>query len=250
MTLHRLLLRLATASLLLTACGLFRGDANGVITGSGRVTSEARAISGVHSVVLEGQGDVLLHEGAAPSLTIEAEDNLLPLITSSVQDGTLRLGFDRATWRDTIRPTQPIRFLLTLPSLAAFDLAGSGTLQASSLRAEQLTLRLTGTGDLTIDQLEANSLDVRLDGTGDLTLAGAVDSQTVSLSGTGQYQAGDLASAAAQITLSGTGDAVVWVRDDLAILISGAGTVSYWGQPTVSRRDITGAGDINPMGVK
>ena len=250
MNLPRLLPSLAAASLLLTACGLFQGNANRVLTGSGRVTSEARSIEAVHSVALEGLGDVILQEGAATSLTIEAEDNLLPLITSSVQDGTLRLGFDRTTWRDTIRPTEPIRFLLTLPTLAAFDLAGSGSLQAATVRTEALTLRLTGAGDLTIEQLEAATLDVRLDGSGDLNLAGAVDSQTLSLGGTGQYQAGDLASATAEITISGAGDAVVWATDELAILISGTGTVSYWGQPTLSRRDITGAGDVNPMGVK
>ena len=250
MSRHRLLLALAAASLLLAACGLFQGEANRVITGSGRVTSEARPVGDIHSVVLAGLGDVILQEGATPALTIEAEDNLLPLITSDVRNGTLRLGFDRAAWQDTIRPTQPIRFLLTLPTLTAFDLAGSGSLQAATVRTDQLTLRLTGDGDLTIDQLEAVSLDVRLDGAGDITLAGTVTAQTVALSGTGQYQAGDLESATTQITLSGAGDAVVWVRDDLSVLISGAGTVSYWGQPAVSRRDITGAGDVNPMGVK
>ena len=250
MNVSRRVLHLAAAGLLLTACGLFQGDANRVITGSGRVTSEARTVTGIQSVTLEGLGDVILQEGAAESLTIEAEDNLLPLITSEVQDGTLRLGFDRTTWRDTLRPTQPIRFLLTAPTLAAFDLAGNGSLQAASLRTEQLTLRLTGAGDLTIDHLEASTLDVRLDGIGDITLAGLVDAQTVAISGTGQYRAGDLESGAAQVTISGAGDAVVWAHDDLSVLISGTGTLSYWGQPTLSRRDITGAGDVNPMGVK
>jgi len=244
--------RLFTAALVLplTACGLFQGDADRVITGSGRVTSEARTVAAFSRIALEGQGDVVVQQGSAEALTVEAEDNLLPLITSEVQNGTLRLGFDRATWRDTIRPTQPIRFLVTVTSLEAFDLAGTGSLQAGSLQADRLTLRLTGTGDLTLDQLEAAALEVFIGGTGTVTAAGAVDAQRLEITGNGQYQASDLDSSTAEVTISGTGDAVIWVREDLAALISGSGTLSYWGDPTVSRRDVTGTGDINPMGVK
>jgi hypothetical protein len=244
--------RIFTAALVLplAACGLFQGAADRVITGSGRVTSEARTVSAFSRIALEGQGDVVLQQGSAEALTVEAEDNLLPLITSEVQNGTLRLGFDRATWRDTLRPTQPIRFLVTVTSLEAFDLAGQGSLQAGSLHADTLTVRLTGTGDLTLDRLEAAALEVIIGGTGTVTAAGAVDAQRLEITGNGQYQAGDLDSSTAEVTISGTGDAVIWVRGDLAALISGSGTLSYWGDPTVSRRDVTGTGDINPMGIK
>ncbi len=239
----------AVLSLLLAGCGLFqRGER--VITGSGRVTSETRAVTGIERVTLEGLGEVTVQEGAADALTIEAEDNLLPLITSVVEGGNLRLGFDRATWRDSIRPTQPIRYVLTMRALQAFDLNGSGSLRANSLHADSLMLTINGTGDVTIDYLEASRLDLRLTGAGDVTLAGQVDTQDIEIGGSGQYQAGDLDSGTTSITISGSGDTVVWVRDDLSINITGSGTVSYFGDPNISRRDISGSGDINPMGTK
>lgn len=246
----RLSLLLAAALALLAACGLFQDEDTRIITGSGRVTSETRPVAGIDSVTLEGLGDVVVQEGAAEALTIEAEDNLIPLITSEMQGATLRLGFDRATWRDTLRPTQPIRFVLTVRDLRAFDLTGSGSFQANSLHSPSLTLRLSGTGDLTIEHLDSQSLEVRLEGTGNITLAGQVNEQSVEITGSGQYQAGDLESQTARVTVSGTGDAVVWVQTDLAASLSGTGTINYWGAPSLSRRDISGAGDINPMGVK
>jgi hypothetical protein len=238
------------AAALLAGCGLLQGQGSRIITGSGNVTRETRVVTGVNSVTLEGIGEVVLQQGAAEGLVIEAEDNLLPLITSAVQDGTLRLGFDRATWQDTLRPTQPIRFLLTVRDLQAFDLTGQGSLYAADLQTTGLALRISGSGDVTINHLEAGTLDVRIEGTSTVTLAGRVDDQTVLIAGTGQYQAGDLESQTARISVGGLGDAVVWVRGDLSADIGGSGTVSYWGLPTVSRRDITGTGDINPMGVK
>ncbi len=241
---------LVLLALLLTACGLFPGGAERVVTGSGRVTSETRAVADFERVALEGLGEVVIQEGSAESLTIEAEDNLLPLITSAVEDGTLRLGFDRATWRDSIRPTQPIRFVITLPALEGFDLLGQGSLHAPSLHNDALTLNLAGEGDVSIDLLEASRLEVRIAGDGAVTLAGTVEEQVIEIGGNGQVQAGDLDTQDTTITIGGSGDVVVWARRELAINISGSGTVSYWGDPTISRRDIAGAGDINPMGVK
>ncbi len=237
-------------SLVLPACGLFQGGDGRVVTGSGRVTSETRAVSGIVAVALEGLGEVVIEEGAAEALTIEAEDNLLPLIASSVEDGTLRLGFNRATWRDTIRPTEPIRFVISVRELQSFDLKGSGSMQSSSLHTDQLLLRISGDGDATIEHLESQQLEVHINGTGHVDVAGTVGDQVVEITGSGQVLAGDLDSQTARVTIGGTGDVVVWTHTDLAVNITGSGTVSYWGDPHVSRRDISGTGDVNPMGVK
>ncbi len=236
--------------LLLGACGLLGGGAERVITGSGQVTSETRDVAGIERVTLAGMGEVVIQEGASETLTIEAEDNILPLITSEVTDGTLRLDFDRATWRDTIRLTEPVRYVLTVRELDGLELSGSGSMSSSSLHADHLIIQLTGEGDVTVENMESGALDVRLEGAGNVNVAGLVVDQVVAIEGTGQYQAGELDSETARVTIGGSGDAVVWARRDLSVNITGSGTVSYWGDPVVSRRDISGAGDINPMGVK
>ena len=234
------------AVLALSGCGLFRGD--GVIRGSGQMASEAREATGFSAVALQGSGEVLLTQGAAESLTIEAEDNILPLVTSRVQDGTLLLGFSQADWRQAIQPTQPIRYILTVRDLASIELSGSGQVDASSLEIADLALLLTGAGEITIADLRAESLTIRLDGTGSLSVGGAVRQQSVRVTGSGNVEGGDLESQAAEVDISGTGDVTVWARERLSVQISGAGSVSYFGLPTVERRDISGAGDINPMG--
>src|SRR5258705_10697028 len=100
---------------LLAACGLLPGS--NLITGSGNVTRVDRPVSGFAAVALEGSGEVVITQGASEGLTIEAEDNLLPLITSEVKDGVLRLDFNRADWRTVIKPTKPIRFLVSVCDL-------------------------------------------------------------------------------------------------------------------------------------
>jgi hypothetical protein len=240
---------MAASALALSACGLFRRDA-GVIEGSGQVTTETRAVSGVTAVALEGLGELTVEQGPAPGLAIEAEDNLLPLITSVVEGSTLRLGFDRAAWRDTIRPTQPIRYQLVVADLQALTISGAGDARLGPLSTDQLALNISGQGDIIVDRLQADRLEVIVSGAGDFTAAGQVGQQAITLSGTGGVHAGDLESQRAEVTVSGTGDVEVWAEAELAILISGAGSVSYYGDPAIVRRDITGAGDINPLGAK
>jgi hypothetical protein len=241
-------LTLLSLAALTAACGLLPGL--NVITGSGNVTRAERAVSGFTAIALEGSGEVVITQGASEGLTIEAEDNLLPLITSEVRDGVLNLDFSRADWRDVIRPTQPIRFLVGVKDLGALDLAGSGSIQAGVLQIPNLKVVVSGSGDVTLDELRADSLIATLDGSGNITAAGQVQRLDVFLTGSGQVSAGDLESQAALVSLGGSGDVTLWVRDALDVSISGSGTVNYFGQPTVGKRDISGSGDINPMGDK
>lgn len=236
--------------LAVAGCGLFGGSGDRTIVGSGQIAAEARPVSGFDAVALLGSGEVSLTQGATESLVIEADDNLLPLIISTVRGTTLALGFDRANWRDVIQPSQPIRYTLTVRDLSAIDLSGSGLIAGQSVETERLAINLSGAGDVNFGQLQADALEVTLGGSGNVTLAGLAAQQRVDLLGSGTYQAGALESQAAEVNLRGSGDLTLWVRDRLDVTISGSGTVSYFGQPTVGRRDITGSGDINPMGEK
>jgi hypothetical protein len=233
---------------LVTACGLLPGSK--VIIGSGNVTRVDRPVSGFTAVALDGSGEVTITQGAGESLSVEAEDNLLPLITSVVRDGVLRLDFNRGDWRDVIKPTKPIRFLVSVRDLSALDLAGSGTMRAGTVESPNLAVTVSGSGDVTLDEFRGDSLKATLDGSGNITAAGQSQRLEVFLTGSGKVNADDLESQTASVSLGGSGDVTLWVRSALDISISGSGTVNYFGQPTVGKRDITGSGDVNPMGDK
>ena len=62
------------------------------VRGSGDLSTDARDVSGFDAIVLESMGDVNVTIGKTEKLTIEAEDNLLPFLTSKVKNGVLTLG--------------------------------------------------------------------------------------------------------------------------------------------------------------
>jgi len=229
--------------LLLTSCGIK------YVNGSGRIISETRSMSGIEAVSLAGSGDLTLVQGETESLSIEADDNLLPHIKTEVQGGRLTIGFDREDWPVFYRPSQQIRFILTVKDVTALDLSGSGNIKAEALTADHLALTVSGSGDITIGRLDAAELTYILSGSGDADIAGQVTRQDVTIGGSGDYQAGDMESQAAQVDIGGSGNVTLWAQDSLEVSVSGSGSVNYYGSPEVTT-DNSGSGDINSLGDK
>jgi hypothetical protein len=191
-----------------------------VVTGSGETGTETRQITGFSKVELVETGEVTIEQGTTDSVSIEADDNVLPVLTSDVVDGTLKLGRKPGT---EVITRNPVRYRVTLTKLAGINLSGAGSVTGSNLRA----------GELEVD----------ISGSGIVNLNGSVDTQRIRLSGSGRYDAADLTSQVAAAELSGTGDVILSVERELTVNISGAGTVSYAGDADVDK-SISGVGRL------
>ena len=230
-------------TLLTSACEI------NMVSGSGKLVTENRQVSGFSSVTFAGLGELTITQGANEGLTIEAEDNIMPRITTNVSDGELTIGFESENWQDMVRPTRPVKFDLKVRNLSQFDLQGLGNVTMTSLQADAVTIKVGGAGGIKINKLTAGDLTITMTGAGNVDLAGQVTSQTINLRGLGNYSGGDLDSQHTTVNLTGAGGAEVWARSDLTVKISGAGSVSYYGSPTVSK-DISGLGVLNSKGNK
>jgi len=219
------------------------------VTGSGRVTSEARTVSGFDAVSLSGSGELVITQGETEGLTIEAEDNILPHIKTEVKNGELIIAFDREDGGSFYRPTQPIQFNLALKDLRTLDLSGSGSVYATALKADRLTVNVSGSGSVKFDQLQANDLNYDLSGSGQAELSGQVTSQQVNIGGSGDYRAGDLESQTAVVKMSGSASVTLWAQESLDVHMSGSGSVSYYGSPKITS-DTSGSGSLNSLGDK
>jgi len=155
--------------------------------GSGNVVQEERQISGVRSVSLSNQGDLFIDIGDEERLVIEAEDNLLEYIESSVSNGRLEIS-TRGSME--LRNRRPIKYYLTVKSLEALYVSSSGDVTAPELAARDFTIEVSSSGDVTLGGLTADHLDVGISSSGDVMIdGGIVTNQDVSLSISGNYDA-------------------------------------------------------------
>jgi hypothetical protein len=197
--------------------GLFLSACGAGVRGSGNITSESRDVSDFDEVVLEGIGNLTTQQTGSESLSIEAEDNIIPYLKSEVEGDRLIISVEDNT---SINSTEPINYRLTVKDLNTLTLSGSGNIATTGISADDLALTLSGSGNI-----EAPDIDI---------------------SGSGSYEAQDLESKEAEIDLGGSGKASVNVSDDLDVRIGGSGSVQYRGDPTVSQ-DIRGSGKVSQL---
>jgi len=232
---------LAIVILLISACGI------GIIRGSGNLVTESRNVSDFDRVDLSGSGEVVIIQGEEESLTVEADDNIMPYVTTEVRGGTLQLALDAEGAR-SISPTR-LRFTVGVKDLAGLEVSGSGSATSTGIDTERLDIDVSGSGDVRIDSLAAEAVGVQLSGSGDVELRGEVTRQDIDINGSGKYIAGDLGSQTATVAVSGSGDATVWVTESLDAHIGGSGSVNYYGTPQTSFSG-DGSEDIHRLGDK
>lgn len=215
----------------------------GAVVGSGRVVTDERSPSGFETVVMAGEGTLIIGPGDF-GLTVGVDDNLLEFIESDVIGSVLRIqtreGID-------IDPTAAPTYRVTLPVLTGVELSGAGSIRTGAWEASTFTAALTGVGDIEIEDLTSTSLALSANGVGTITAVGRTELQTVDIGGLAKYVGGDMASGSADVVCRDGGEAILWVSNSLEVEILDAGSVSYYGNPEVTQ-EISEAGSLIALG--
>jgi hypothetical protein len=192
-------------------------------------------------------GDLTIEQGTQESLTIEADVNIVSLLTSDVSNGTLELSVQSLSGFNT---SLPIKYTLVVKDINALTLMGSGDITAAALTGDTVTITGMGSGDMKIAQLTANTLNVVIDGSGDINVsAGTTVNANVHVNGSGNFTAGNLQVGKATFSVLGSGDSETWVTNELNVNILGSGYVRYYGKPVIQQSKL-GSGDIISLGNK
>ena len=241
------------------------------VTGNGVPAHDVRAVGAVSAIDVGGPLEVNVRVGAAPSLEVDADSNLLPMIRTEVVGGVLRM------WvQGSARSNSSMRVTYTVPSLNHVNASGSSRLTISELnapldlsksgsgavnlsgRVSRLDVRLSGSGHLnasalnsgdaniilsgsarsTLGQVQGQSLTVKVTGSGSLQASGQVASVNARASGSGGVNLTALASEQADLIASGSGDISATVKRSLQAQSSGSGHITVYGNP--AERSITG----------
>lgn len=212
------------------------------IEGSGVLANETREVGDFHSVSLNLPASLTVREGHFPGVLIEADDNILPLISTSVKDGILTI----SQTRPCVRPTGTVRITAIAPSFRELAILGTGDIRSDgTLQSDSLEAKITGAGDLDLI-VDTPSLTTTVTGTGTVHLTGTAEEHVISLPGAGSVEAADLQTDRTSIEIFGSGNAKVHANETLRVRITGAGTVLYAGNPQVEQT-ITGTGSVRKL---
>jgi hypothetical protein len=237
-------------SFVIASCSFIGGSGlGGGVPGSGKIQTETREPGAFDAIVIEYPGaEITVEQGDKEVVEIEADDNLLPQLSTEALSGTLTIKNVQTDWKATVNPSKPVKINIVVRDLSEIILSAPvGDLKVNDLQAGTLKLVVSGGAQVRLNGIQVRVLDSVLSGAGDIQASGTADELKLVLSGLGDFNAADLQSNKAEIELSGMGGATVRVEDDLAATITGAGSIQYFGNPHVEQT-INGAGSVKPAG--
>lgn len=215
------------------------------VKGSGKVVKQTRQLAHFTGVNLNVPGDMVLRLGNTESITIETDDNILPLIESVIEDGVLKI---RPIKRNTNLHTRNMRIVVMAKDIDRLTLSGSGSIDSDALKANKLTFDIGGSGSINVRGMDAEAVAISLGGSGDLKSgAGKANSLSVAIGGSGDVDVGRVQASDASVSVAGSGEAIVWANAGLSVTIAGSGDVNYYGDPKVSK-SVVGSGEITRVG--
>ncbi len=233
---------IAGVAILTMACAVNFGNPT---IGSGKLITEDRSVSDFTSIDVSCSADLQLEQGSPLKVSIEGEENIVPLIETTVSGSTLHIDTQPNT---PILTTRRLIVHVTVPELDSLRLTGSGDAAVSAWKAGSLELEATGSGDIVFNTLQADSLTAHTSGSGDITIRGGqAGSQSIRTSGSGDYSAGSLQGSVAEVVTTGSGDVTVWAEDKLTASSSGSGDIAYYGSPRLNEHE-SGSGDVYRRG--
>ena len=190
------------------------------IRGNGTMKTEQRPVTAFTRIEAGGFYKIQWQPGP-PSLSLTTDENLLSHIETSMSGSALKI-----ETRGQIAPTHGVTVVITSPSLTGAELSGAVKLEAAQLSGDRFALDTSGATRVSLAG-RANRLIASLTG------ASRLDAET--------FQAEDV-----EISVTGAGRADVTATNSLKAAITGAGRVSYGGNPKSVEKKITGAGKISP----
>lgn len=188
------------------------------IRGNGHITTDQRTVTEFSEIDASGAMQIEWTTGA-PSLSITTDENLLSRIDSEVIGKRLRLHSHGNVW-----PTTGVKVAVSSPV--------------------RIGARLSGATKVTATQLSGGKFAIESSGATTVTLDGKIDELLADMTGASKLNAGSLQTKIAEIATTGAAKADVAVSDSLKVSITGAGKVTYSGNPPSIEKNITGAGKI------
>ena len=167
----------ATGLALLAGCSS-TAPSSTPLQGAGSVKTETRAVPEFAVVEVRHGVKLELTVGAAAKVELVAQENLLPVATTTVADGRLTVD----TSRD-YASADGITVRITAPTLEELVLAGGASGRAAGI--------------------QATDFRVRTDGIATLALSGTAESLTLNAKGGGQLDFADLTTTGASVDLAG-----------------------------------------------
>jgi len=226
-------------SLFLSSCGfdIQIGDFGTGKKGNGNVVTDSRKITDDFTKVSASEGlNVYVTQADDFSIDIEADDNIIDLIATDINNGKLRIH----TLENIGDATKNI--YVSLPEVTVLAASSGAHLETkSTIKASEL--EVDGSSGAVLElMIVSNEIDIDVSQGSNLNISGSSDEAVVDVSSGGNINAKNLETQNCNAEASSGGNVRIQVSQSLVADAGSGGNISYSGDPTVeAKKSVSGS---------
>lgn len=226
-------------SIFLSSCGfdIQIGDFGTGEKGNGNVVTDTRKITEDFTKVSAAEGLIVYVTQADDfSIEVEADDNVIDLISTTIKDGKLRIKTNKNIGDATKNIYVSLPKVTGLASSSGAQLKSKNTIKAAELEVDG------SSGAVLQLEVVSNEIDIDADSGANLRISGTTDEARIDVSSGGNINAKNLQTQSCNADASSGGTVKVQVERNLIADASSGGNISYAGDPTVeSKKSVSGS---------
>lgn len=213
------------------------------ISGSGNIIKETRPVSEFNSISATGSIIVDIKNGSIPSLTIEADDNILPYIITDVSAKTLSI---KLKGINNLR-NATINIHIVLPIVTNLKTSASAQIRSSDIitNAEKI-LMAASSGSIISIKVDAPAIVAEASSGADIIVSGRTKNLTAKASSASKVNLFELHSESASASASSGGEIKVFASVGIIASASSGANVIYKGGATAVEKKVSSGGSVNP----
>jgi len=191
----------------------------GGVKGSGNVVKENRGVSDFTEIDVSNAIQVEIVAQKDFSVEVEADDNILPLITTEIRGNVLRIKSEKSYNAKT-----PVIVRVSAPNIEDLDVSGASKVNLTNLNNESLQIHSSGASKINVE--------------------GTTVTLEIETSGASKIEAENLKAENVSVDASGASKINVAVSNDLKVDASGASNINYTGTPKNFEKKTSGASNV------
>ena len=212
------------------------------IRGNGIAVTQVRQVPSFDKVISSGSFDVHITKGDELEVVLNAEENILPYIETSVSNNTLLIDI---RGMHNVKNRLPMNMYITIPELLSVKQSESDNITTDYFTADRMEFFISGSGSISTT-VDANVLDASISGSGWMIIDGDANQSNLAISGSGNIDCSNLTVNNCNANISGSGNMQVKAVKTIYAKISGSGNIYYTGNPGLEL-NISGSGKVIPV---
>tara|TARA_R110002072_G_scaffold302060_2_gene483624 strand:- start:48884 stop:49588 length:705 start_codon:yes stop_codon:yes gene_type:complete len=211
------------------------------VKGSDIITQKSFDITDFTEIDVSSAIEVELLQSDDYKVTLECNDNVVEVIDISKKEEILRVKVKGSYAFTNVK----IKVTIHAPAINRIESSGASSITIEDYEAKNFELDFSGASEINAKLIVSEQLKVEASGASSIKLRGKAKNVSLDFSGASDFDSKKLiVSDKLTAESSGASSIKVTANGTLELDVSGASEVTYYGNGTISKSDISGAGSV------